>query len=200
MEGVHKHFLISSYYLKSKLRHWRCISGMSMHLVTLFKYFTQTVTASFKNKTPSVFSGDQEGEKKDDEESPIDGVKTLKPCKVMMMENNYKMYPDIKFPFNKIICADFLRIQEKLRNVTYEEDLCKSLCLEVSDEILTTAKCLEIPRYKYLIEVFIGEKKHQSIIISSKCLWDSKNDNWTSTGLENSSLFAVAIVHAVYLE
>lgn len=57
-----------------------------------------------------------------------------------------------------------------------------------------------IPRYKLIVIVHIGQRKSQSILIGSRCLWDPKSDTFSSSVFRNSSLFALASVYAVYFE
>lgn len=44
---------------------------------------------------------------------------------------------------------------------------------------------LNIPRYKVVVQVTIGEMKHQGVMLSSKCLWDPNTDNYASETFSN---------------
>lgn len=44
---------------------------------------------------------------------------------------------------------------------------------------------MSIPRYKIVVQVSIGEVKNQTVRVTSKCLWDSENDNYCSVTSKN---------------
>ncbi|KAK2543357.1 Tctex1d4 [Columba livia] len=56
------------------------------------------------------------------------------------------------------------------------------------------------PRYKLVCQVLLGQRGQQSLLVASRALWDPESDNFASTTFSNTSLFAVATVHGVYLE
>ena len=44
---------------------------------------------------------------------------------------------------------------------------------------------MNIPRYKIIVQVTIGELKDQGIRVASRCLWDVATDNYTSVSYTN---------------
>jgi hypothetical protein len=55
---------------------------------------------------------------------------------------------------------------------------------------LTSSPCaeLECPRYKYVVQVFLGENKGQGARVASRCLWDTETDNYATFSYKNVSL------------
>jgi hypothetical protein len=93
-----------------------------------------------------------------------------------------------------ILCKD-------LRDKTYDSKACSELAQQLTNEIQRDLKSMRYPRYKFVTQVVIGEKRAESsIIIGSRCVWNQRSDNYTSARFSNHSLFAVATVYAVFHE
>jgi hypothetical protein len=58
---------------------------------------------------------------------------------------------------------------------------------------------LNLPRYKYLVQVLIGEQRGAGIRFGARCLWDAKTDNMTEAVYMSDTLYCCAAVFAVYL-
>ncbi|XP_076975622.1 dynein light chain Tctex-type 5 [Tamandua tetradactyla] len=118
----------------------------------------------------------------------------------VQMENTYHLGPTKHFPavaVNRIL-RDVLTTY--LQEEKYEPDFCRQLTKTISEVIKAKVKGLMIPRYKFIVIIHIGQLTSQSMHIGSRCLWDTKNDNFSSYAFRNSSLFAVANVYAIYFE
>lgn len=59
---------------------------------------------------------------------------------------------------------------------------------------------MNIPRYKIIVQVTIGQMKDQGIKITSRCLWDTTADNYASVSIQNQHVWATAIVFAMYTD
>lgn len=55
-------------------------------------------------------------------------------------------------------------------------------------------------RYKFVVNVTIGQKAGQSLDISSRCIWNKDFDSMASGSFESPSLYAVGIVFGCYVE
>jgi hypothetical protein len=67
--------------------------------------------------------------------------------------------------------------QEKLKNAQYEGDKCSSLAKNIADSIKNRLKSLQYDRYKYIVQIYIGERRDQGVRVGSRCYWDSNSDN-----------------------
>ena len=101
---------------------------------------------------------------------------------------------DEKFYPSKIrqICTEALK--DELDNKEYFEDGAKDWILTIGNKIKAQAKSLNLPRYKVIVQVTIGQMKDQGVSVASRCLWDLLFDNYTSVNYTNSSLWANAMV------
>ncbi|CAI9621349.1 unnamed protein product, partial [Staurois parvus] len=108
--------------------------------------------------------------------------------------------PPQRFPYAQVkeLIQEFLTA--RLRNVTYDPeksgDLTKNLC----EDIKKMVRRYTPPRYKLICNMAIGSKNREDILMTSQCLWDSYSDNVTSCSYENSTMFCVVTVYAVYFE
>ncbi|KAI9190756.1 Tctex-1 family-domain-containing protein [Polychytrium aggregatum] len=59
---------------------------------------------------------------------------------------------------------------------------------------------LEFERYKFVVDVTIGEFKGQGIRVASRAVWDATTDSYASASFRNATLFAVAMVFGCYYE
>ena len=77
------------------------------------------------------------------------------------------------------------------------EDLVK----EIADKIKEQCKeKLNLPRYKLISQVTIGQRKDQGVRISSRCLWDTSTDQCASASFQNELIWASALVFGLYTE
>ena len=63
----------------------------------------------------------------------------------------------------RILCEEVLK--ERLADVVWDEDECKDLSLNISDEIREKVKALEYSRYKIIVQCTVGENKQQGVLI-----------------------------------
>mmetsp|Transcript_17048 Transcript_17048/g.43902 ORF Transcript_17048/g.43902 Transcript_17048/m.43902 type:complete len:128 (-) Transcript_17048:149-532(-) len=117
-------------------------------------------------------------------------------------ENTYIMQPkdEEKFLPSKVTEVMERVMTDYLKEKEYTAEEAKSWTLDLSNDIKAAVKELNIPRYKIIVQVVIGEQASQGIRVASKCLWDVSSDNWASYTYQNNSIFAVAIVFGCYYE
>ncbi|KAL7427439.1 hypothetical protein ACHAXH_002092 [Discostella pseudostelligera] len=78
-------------------------------------------------------------------------------------------------------------------------DKFEALSKDIADKI--KAKCiakLNIPRYKIVVQVTIGQMKDQGVTITSRCLWDTATDNYATARFQNQRIWSSAIVFALH--
>lgn len=59
---------------------------------------------------------------------------------------------------------------------------------------------LDLPRYKVVVQVTLGELRRQTVRVASRCLWDTETDNYASYTWNNESIWCNALVFALYTE
>mmetsp|Transcript_13074 Transcript_13074/g.19716 ORF Transcript_13074/g.19716 Transcript_13074/m.19716 type:complete len:126 (+) Transcript_13074:92-469(+) len=89
-------------------------------------------------------------------------------------------------------------LQDKLTGKQYEGEKCAEAARLLSDTIRDRLKALNYERYKFAVQVIIGERRDQGVRMGTRCFWDSNTDNQASATFFNDHIFAVATAYAVY--
>jgi hypothetical protein len=90
-------------------------------------------------------------------------------------------------------------IQEQLKDSKYDGEKAGEWSKTLSDSIKNKLKGLGYDRYKFIVQVVIGERREQGVRSGTRCFWDSGTDNQASENYVNDYLFCVATAFAVYL-
>ncbi len=91
-------------------------------------------------------------------------------------------------------------LESYLADEIYEPKKCAHLVQNLTDVIKSRVKEMNLPRYKIVCSVVIGQKRHQAVRCASRCLWNCSTDNSASGSYENATLFATATVYAFYFD
>eukprot|EP01138_Halocafeteria_seosinensis_P003243 gb/GECG01003317.1/.p1 GENE.gb/GECG01003317.1/~~gb/GECG01003317.1/.p1 ORF type:complete len:143 (+),score=14.40 gb/GECG01003317.1/:1-429(+) len=86
-------------------------------------------------------------------------------------------------------------LQEKLEGETFSSEHAKP----IADEIRSQIRDLEIPRYKIMVQVLMGEQRGEGMRMGTRSLWDPMTDSYASETYTNDHLFCIATVFSVYL-
>jgi Tctex-1 family. len=97
----------------------------------------------------------------------------------------------------KEIIRDILK--EKLQTQVYHNEAVQQLTRDLAEEVKARLKEMNLPRYKYVVQVTIGEQKGQGVRVGCKCFWDFDTDYVASEVFQNDSIFCLCTVYAVYL-
>lgn len=77
------------------------------------------------------------------------------------------------------------------------QTLSKGIADKIKEQCITM---MNIPRYKIIVQVTIGQMKDQGVKITSRCLWDTTTDNYATVSFRNQHNWASAIVFAMYTD
>jgi len=91
-------------------------------------------------------------------------------------------------------------LESKLYKVRYEPNTCSRLAQELCAAIKQKTKGLNMPRYKLVTHVLLGEDTDKSVQVAARCLWNQETDNFAAATFRNNWIYAVAIVYGMYLE
>jgi hypothetical protein len=82
-------------------------------------------------------------------------------------------------------------LSEKLVNQQYEGEKCNEAAKQLADLMRNRLKSLGYDRYKYIVQVLIGERREQGVYFGTRCFWDVNTDNQASDTFTNVSLAEV---------
>lgn len=76
---------------------------------------------------------------------------------------------------------------DRLTGQAYEGDKCNEAAKHLADHIRDQLKKLGYDRYKYIVQVLIGERRDQGVYFGTRCFWDANTDNQASETFTNVS-------------
>ena len=81
---------------------------------------------------------------------------------------------------------------------SYDGEKCAEATKTLSDKIKDRLKLLGKDRYKYIVQVVIGESREQGIRSGTRCFWDTSTDQTASETVINDNIFVCGTAWAVY--
>ncbi|KAL4223445.1 hypothetical protein ACF0H5_016916 [Mactra antiquata] len=87
-----------------------------------------------------------------------------------------------------------------LKDFEYEPNRVRFMSKSLSETIKSKVKSMKFPRYKFVTTVSIMSKNEASMVISSRCLWNTDSDSYASAQYTNGSIAAVATLYAIFNE
>jgi hypothetical protein len=130
---------------------------------------------------------------------------TILPTYRLKPEDSEKFYPTRIKTISSQILAEIVanrKIDEvSLMNWSHASVEFENLANEIADSI--KMKCLEslkMTRYKVIVTAYVGQKKDQGVIISSRCLWDTSTDNYVTVNFQNQHIWASVVVFGLYID
>ncbi len=116
-------------------------------------------------------------------------------------EKSYAIRPHFRKKFRPLQVTEIIQkaLNEKLSKQKYHVDKATKWTKELTETIKASLKELDWDRYKYVVQVVIGEQRGEGIKMGTRCFWDSETDDFAKASFTNDSLFAVGVAFGVYL-
>lgn len=124
------------------------------------------------------------------------------PPRIQAYENTYIMEVKEDETFKAGRSEAIMRqiLGSSLDGVRYSAQDCPRLSCSLANLIKTRLQQLNMPRFRLVCHVVIGQKLGQGFRCASRCLWQTETDGNASVTYENASLFAVATVYGIYFD
>ncbi|XP_023686340.1 dynein light chain Tctex-type protein 2B [Paramormyrops kingsleyae] len=109
-------------------------------------------------------------------------------------ENTYNIRPNYQHKFKVGLVKECMRqvLKEELSGQRYTGDSAPQLSTSVADCIRKRLEDMGFDRYKFVVQVAIGEQRGQGIKMGARCFWDADTDGYVQELYMNDSLFCVA--------
>ncbi|KAI8743646.1 tctex1 domain-containing protein 2 [Biomphalaria glabrata] len=116
------------------------------------------------------------------------------------VQNTYIIRPNYSQKFRPANVKELIHtvLGEKLSGVTYSSEESTALTKDIADSIKFKLKDLGYDRYKFIVQVVIGEQRGEGVKMGCRCFWDSDTDNYAQDIFINESLFCVAAAYGVF--
>uniref|UniRef100_A0A8R1XVU2 Uncharacterized protein n=1 Tax=Onchocerca volvulus TaxID=6282 RepID=A0A8R1XVU2_ONCVO len=88
-------------------------------------------------------------------------------------------------------------LAENLGGHTFESSNAEQLSNSLANIIRNRLKGLNLPKYKYIIQVILGEERGQRVRAHGACMWDSDTDSVAHYVYSNDHLFCEATIFAI---
>ena len=82
-------------------------------------------------------------------------------------------------------------LDQELQGQTYNGDSATQQTKKISDEVKDRLKGMGLDRYKYLVQVIVGEQRGEGVRVGCRCFWDSDTDACASENFVNVSPLAL---------
>jgi hypothetical protein len=116
-------------------------------------------------------------------------------------QNTYGLEPSERFQTAKVQNIIEETLDSELKDVAYSPEMSSRMIKKLCDIIQQKVKNLQFSRYKYVTVVFLGQKSGQCARVASRCVWDTRFDNYAQYVFEGTKdLFAIGTVYGIYHE
>ncbi|KAL5005217.1 hypothetical protein ScPMuIL_018673 [Solemya velum] len=114
--------------------------------------------------------------------------------------NTYIIRPNYQHKFRPISVKECIHLvlNEHLTGKEYSAEETTEWSKAISDDIKVKLKDMGYDRYKFVIQVVIGEQRGEGVKMGCRCFWDSDTDNYAQDIFMNDSLFCVAAAFGIF--
>ncbi|XP_050446419.1 dynein light chain Tctex-type protein 2B-like isoform X2 [Cataglyphis hispanica] len=136
----------------------------------------------------------QEEEKKDVNLEDLEDIEEIAQQPV------YQIRPHLHEKFKPLSAKEIIHdvLFDQLATKSYDAQAAAQWTKDIADVIETRIKDLQFKRYKYIVNVVLGQQHGAGVKIGTRCIWDAEADTYAYDSFINDTIFCVAIVYAVY--
>ena len=117
-------------------------------------------------------------------------------------EKTYQIRPQFKDKFRPQEAKERIEklVKDKLQGQTFNVQELPVWSKELADETKAELKLLQKDkRYKFLVQVIIGQNTGQGVRVGSRQFWDEDTDDCCWVSYVNNDIFCMVAAFAVYL-
>ncbi|XP_031828535.1 dynein light chain Tctex-type protein 2B [Nomia melanderi] len=112
----------------------------------------------------------------------------------------YQIRPQLHEKFKPLRAKEVIHtvLFDQLSTKVYDAQEAVQWTKDIADIIREKVKELNFRRYKYLVNVVLGEQHGAGVKMGTRCIWDAEADAYAYDSFVNDTIFCVATVYAVY--
>ncbi|ROT79646.1 dynein light chain Tctex-type protein 2B [Penaeus vannamei] len=112
----------------------------------------------------------------------------------------FQIRPDLKDKFRSTVVREIIHstLVEQLTGFVYNAEAGEEMTKQIADLLRNKLLELNLPRYKFLVNVVIGEQRGEGVKVGARCLWDADADSYASDVFLAETFFCSAAVFAIY--
>ncbi|RZF41503.1 hypothetical protein LSTR_LSTR000217 [Laodelphax striatellus] len=113
---------------------------------------------------------------------------------------NFQIRPSLEEKFKTDVVKHLIHnvLDEELRGQEYTADRADVWAEKISNSIKNQLKEMKFKKYKFVVQVVIGEQRGAGVKIATRCLWDAETDAYATDTFINESIFCMAVVFASF--
>lgn len=114
--------------------------------------------------------------------------------------HSFQIRPEFDERFQAVTVKELIHgvMNDELGGKKYTVEEAEVWTKNIATAVRNKVKELGFKRYKYVVQVVLGEQHGAGIKIGSRCLWDADTDNYASDVFINESIFCMTVVFAIY--
>ncbi|KAG0252913.1 Tctex1 domain-containing protein 2 [Mortierella polycephala] len=114
--------------------------------------------------------------------------------------DTFSLRPTFMQKFRPPVATKFMQqiLQAHLQHKVYHADECQKLTKLIAEEVKAKLIELELGRYKYVVNVILGENLGEGARMDSRCYWDQESDGSAQAFFTNDSMWCAAVAYAVF--
>ncbi|KAF9895968.1 hypothetical protein BX616_008434, partial [Lobosporangium transversale] len=124
-------------------------------------------------------------------------ISLMTPSRTSMSSDrdSFSLRPTFMQKFRPPVATKFMQqiIQTHLQNKVYRADEGQQLSKTIAEEIKQKLIELDLGRYKYVVNVVLGENLGGGARMDARCHWDQESDGSAQAFFTNDSLWCAAV-------
>ncbi|KAH0955707.1 hypothetical protein HN011_002396 [Eciton burchellii] len=107
---------------------------------------------------------------------------------------------DFDYQFKPLSAKEIIHdvLFDQLATKSYDAQEAAQWTKDIADIIEEKVKNLHFERYKYIVNVILGQQHGAGVKIGTRCIWDTEADTYAYDSFINDTIFCTVIVYAVY--
>ncbi|XP_011695934.1 PREDICTED: tctex1 domain-containing protein 2-like [Wasmannia auropunctata] len=136
----------------------------------------------------------------EEEEKKHVNLEVLEDVEEAAQQPVYQIRPHLHEKFKPLSAKEIIHdvLFDQLATKTYDAQAAAQWTKDIADIIERKIKDLQFKRYKYIVNVVLGQQHGAGVKIGSRCIWDAEADTYAYDSFINDTIFCVAIVYAIY--
>lgn len=136
----------------------------------------------------------------EEEEKKYVNLEVLEDVEETAQQPVYQIRPQLHEKFKPLSAKEIIHdvLFDQLATKSYNAQAAAQWTKDIADIIERKMKDLQFKRYKYIVNVILGQQHGAGVKIGTRCIWDAEADTYAYDSFINDTIFCVAIVYAVY--
>lgn len=159
------------------------------------------IAAGTENGNEEKDEGETPAKKVEEKERTQVNLEVLEDAEIGTSEQQiYQIRPQLHEKFKPLRAKEVIHniLFDQLSTKVYDAQEAIQWTKDIADVIREKVKELNFGRYKYLVNVVLGEQHGAGVKMGTRCIWDAEADAYAFDSFVNDTIFCVATVYAVY--